>query len=65
MEKFTVVITKDQDGEYRVPGPDATEMQAYYTDDKEDAIGTAKHVFKDLGEKLQIRIRSVVEHPNS
>ena len=36
-----VVITCE-DGEYRVPGPDGTEAQAYYTDDRDDAVGTAK-----------------------
>lgn len=32
--------------EYRVPGPDKTEAQAYYTDSKEDAIATMKEMYK-------------------
>lgn len=39
-------ITIRFDGEeYRVPGPNGTEEQAYYTNDKDDAIGTARLVF--------------------
>lgn len=42
----SIVITySDEYNEYRVPGPDATEAQAYYTDDKEDAVDTAKAIF--------------------
>lgn len=50
MKKFSpiviprIIIRFDGD-EYRVPGPDRTEAQARYTNDREDAIGTAKMVF--------------------
>ena len=44
-----VVVIKICEGEYRVPGPEHTEAQAYYTDDREDAVGTAKQVHgKDI-----------------
>ncbi len=43
-------------GTYRVPGPDKTEAQAYYADDKEDAIGTAKAMH---GEDVVIKFRRV------
>ena len=37
-----VTIIFDPDwNEYRVPGPAGTEAQAYYTDDRDDAIDTA------------------------
>ncbi len=51
-ETKTVTI-RLKDGEYRVTGPDGTEAQAYYTDDREDAIGTAKAVF---GTSISIKI---------
>ena len=41
----TITIRFDDTGEHRVPGPAKTEAQAYYTDDREDAVGTARHVF--------------------
>ena len=31
--------------EYRVPGPAGTEAQACYTDDREDAVDTAKAIY--------------------
>ncbi len=42
--------------EYRVPGPDATEAQAYYTQDKDDAIDTAKAIF---GANVKIEFQDV------
>ncbi len=51
----TITIRFDADGEYRVPGPDGTEAQASYHDDREDAIGTAKLVHGDVA----IRFRKV------
>lgn len=48
-----VIIIFDGD-EYRVPGPKGTEAQAYYTDDREDAIGTAKLVY---GTETVVKIR--------
>jgi len=50
-------ITIRFDGEeYRVPGPEGTEAQAAYTDDRADAIGTAKAVF---GADVGIRFKRV------
>jgi hypothetical protein len=45
-------------GEYRVPGPNNTEEQAYYTDDKQDAVDTAKVIYgKDV--LLTINYKSI------
>ncbi len=53
----SIVITYNLEyAEYRVPGPDATEAQACYTDDKDDAIGTAKAVF---GADVKIEFQDV------
>ncbi len=41
----TIIIRFDDTGEHRVPGPDGTEAQAYYTDDCEDAIETARSIY--------------------
>ena len=57
----TVTILRDQDNEYRVPSPDGNEEGAYYTDDMEDAIGTAKNfMYKD--ENIKIRFKKVESH---
>ena len=40
--------------EYRVPAPDGSEEGAYYTDDKEDAVGTAKN-FMYKGQDIMIK----------
>ena len=54
-----LTITKDANGEYRVPGPNGTEAQAYYTDDKADALDTAR-----LEHPLTVfKFRTVAEHP--
>jgi hypothetical protein len=54
----TVWVTKDpSSGEYRVPSPDGSEKGAYYTDDKEDAIGTAKN-YMYKGKSINIRFKS-------
>jgi hypothetical protein len=53
----SVTIEKSQ-GEFRVPAEDGYEDGAYYTSDKEDAIGTAKKVF---GNDVAIKFRSVSE----
>ncbi|PPD07345.1 MAG: hypothetical protein CTY28_09565 [Hyphomicrobium sp.] len=42
------------DGEFRVPGPDATEAQAYYTTDRTDAENTARIIH---GRDALIRFR--------
>ena len=54
----TIIIKKDSNNEYRVPGPKETEAQAYYTEDKEDAINTAKFVF---GNDVKLKIKNVEE----
>jgi len=61
-ELYRVVILQDTStGEYRVPGPQGTEAQAYYTDDKQDAIGTAEYMWKSISKSdpIIIRFRSV------
>lgn len=40
-----VIIYSLEWAEYRVPGLDNTEEQIYFTDDKEDALDTAKAIF--------------------
>ncbi len=56
-ENKTVWITKHVGyNEYRVPGKKGTEASAYYTDDKEDAIATAK---AEHGKNITIKFKSV------
>lgn len=55
-----VLIKRDVDGEYRVPGPDGREACAYYTDDKDDAIGTANAMYAPR--EIRIRWRGVRSH---
>ena len=43
------ITIKKYAGEYRVPSPDGTEDGAYYTDNKEDAIGSAIDMYKRAG----------------
>ena len=40
--------------EYRVPGKKGTEASAYYTDDKEDAIRTAR---AEHGRNISIKVK--------
>lgn len=47
-----------RDGEYRVPGPERNENTAYYTDDREDAIGTARLMY--VGHQLIVSINGKV-----
>ncbi len=55
-----LVIQKKQDGEYRVPGPAGKEeAAAYYTDDRQDAIGTAKAMY---GADAVLKFKTVEEH---
>jgi hypothetical protein len=54
MKRITITRLVDW-GEFRVPGPDGTEAQAYYTDDREDAIGTARAIY---GPDVRITFRS-------
>jgi hypothetical protein len=57
MAEKTITITKNVNyNEYRVPGKKGTEASAYYTDDKEDAINTAK---AEHGKNITIKFRSV------
>ncbi|HEY9758847.1 MAG TPA: hypothetical protein V6C97_27005 [Oculatellaceae cyanobacterium] len=62
----TVTIARSMDGEYRVPGPGtypsprAAESAAYYTDDKTDAIGTARLMH---GPNVTVKIKRVINHP--
>jgi hypothetical protein len=42
--------------EYRVTGPNGTEAQAYYTDDRNDALDTCRHIF---GTSVKTRVRRV------
>ena len=51
---ITVTIRK-RDGEYRVPGPAHTEAQAYYTDDKADAIATACSMHGCTIDRVRVR----------
>ncbi len=57
----TIVIKKDSStGEFRVPSFDNKEAGAYYTDDKEDAIDTAKDMYKRAGfDNIDIKFRTV------
>jgi len=54
--KLKTITIHKRDGEYRVPGKKGTEASSYYTDDKEDAIRTAK---AEHGNKITIKFRSV------
>ena len=49
------ILKNSGTGEYRVPGPAGTEAQAYYTDDRQDAVGTAKHMWKGYDIVLTFR----------
>jgi len=63
MKFVKVTIKLDANGEYRVPSPDGTEAGAYYTDDREDAIGTAKMLYKGAGfEQVSTKVRYVPSH---
>lgn len=53
-----VTITFDGE-EYRVPGPKRTEAQAYYTDSRADAVGTARIIF---GFDAAVRFKRVECH---
>ena len=49
-----ITVRFDDSGEHRVPGPEKTEAQAYYTDDRDDAIWTARSIF---GRDVEIKFR--------
>lgn len=63
--KTTVTITKDYDGEFRVPSPDGSEAGAYYTDDKEDAEGTVRNFMYKDADQIVIKYRRVDVHPEN
>ena len=52
----TAIIVRFDGEEYRVPGPAATEAQAYYTNDRNDAVDTA---ICEHGHDVKLRIRLV------
>jgi hypothetical protein len=55
-----VTIQKDQNGEFRVPGPAGKEEAgACYTDDKQDAVGTAKAMY---GADVVCKFKTVEQH---
>ena len=59
-QHVVTILKNSSTGEYRVPGPAGTEAQAYYTDDKQDAIGTAEHMWKGIaGQDFTLKIRSI------
>lgn len=60
MRRVTIAFDGD---EYRVPGPDGREATAYYTNDKEDAIGTARHMYAP--QIIRVKIKRVEIHPEA
>lgn len=62
MKPQIITITYDRwNDEYRVPGINsAREAEAYYTNDRDDALATAGHIH---GHGLKIKIKKVDEHP--
>lgn len=57
---ISITIIKNEDDEYRVPGLDRTEAQAYYTDDKDDAIKTTRAIY---GPDVKIKFRMRRNNP--
>lgn len=55
----TIIITRNGDGEYRIPSKDGREAGAYYTGDKEDALATARAIW---GER-SFKVKTVETHP--
>lgn len=57
VDKKIVTIKKNVSyNEYRVPGKSGNEASAYYTDDKDDAIATAR---AEHGNDIIIKFKSV------
>lgn len=50
-----IIVIRKQDGEFRVPAPNGEEEGAYYTDDKDDAISTAKVMYDN--DELVVKFR--------
>lgn len=64
-DQIKVVIEKDKSTkEYRVPAPNGKEAGAYYTDDRQDAVDTAKDMYKKQG-SINITFKSVEEFVGS
>jgi hypothetical protein len=54
---LVIMIQKSKDThEFRVPGPEHIESQAYYTNDVDDAVATA---YKIHGKKIEIKFVDV------
>ena len=50
MKPITVKIAFIRDDmEYRVPAPNGKERGAYYTNDRDDALATARHMYAGHG----------------
>ena len=47
--------------DFRVPAPDGSEAGSYYTDDKHDAVATARDMYRDP--TITPRFYSVDQHP--
>lgn len=57
MTKRIVTIRFDRDlNEYRVPGPNGTEKQAYYSSELDDALGYAEHVWSGTDVEFRIKV---------
>lgn len=50
------ILILDGGDEYRVPGPNCSEAQAYYTDSVDDAVGTAKAIY---GDAIRIKFKKL------
>lgn len=56
-ESKIIYIQRDACGEFRVPGTSGSEASSYYTNDKSDAVGTAKLEWAEFA--VTVRFRSV------
>lgn len=63
MRPITIKIAFDRDNhEYRVPAPNGKERGAYYTNDRDDAEGTARLMYAGCGPH-SFKIVRVTEWP--
>lgn len=62
-DSLTLGITYDG-YDYRVPSPDACEEGAYYANDIEDAVLTAKQMYRDVTSYLDVICNYVDNHPH-
>ena len=58
-----IIVTYDG-YDYRVPAPNGGEEGAYYTDDREDVVGTIRNYMYEGQENRVIEIKPVKEHPS-